>query len=375
MKKIVFGLIALVIISAGSVFAQNKFPGWAKGIVWYQIFPERFADGDTANEPGVDKVFIDMKNKPEGWHVTRWTSNWFAQSGWEKRMGGGFRNHLFERRYGGDLQGIIDHLDYLKKLGIGAIYLNPIFDSPSLHKYDANTYHHIDVNFGPDPKGDEKLIAEENPDDPKTWVWTSADSLFLKLIHDVHERGMKIIIDGVFNHTGTHFWAFKDILKNGEKSRYKNWYEITSFGDSTGKGFDYKGWYGIKSLPVFNRTKNDLNPGPKQYIFNITVRWMDPNNDGNPSDGIDGWRLDVAEQVPLGFWKDWSRLVTKINPNAFITGELWGYYPDFVTKNGPFNSLMNYSFAFAVNKFFIAKKKRISVFEFINQISVRRKYL
>jgi glycosidase len=366
MKKIFFGFLLAIIISTGSSFTQNKFPDWAKGIVWYQIFPERFADGDTSNEPSADKVFIDMKFKPKDWRVTKWTSNWFAQSGWEKRMGGGFRNHLYERRYGGDLQGIIDHLDYLKKLGVGAIYLNPVFDAPSLLKYDADTFHHIDVNFGPDPGGDEKLIARETPDDPKTWVWTSADSLFLKLIDEVHKRGMKIIIDGVFNHTGTHFWAFEDILKNGEKSKYKDWYEITSFGDSTGKGFDYKGWYGVKELPVFNRTEDDLNPGPKQYIFNITVRWMDPNNDGDPSDGVDGWRLDAAEQVPLGFWKGWSRLVTSINPKAFITGELWGYYPDFVSKNGPFNSLMDYNFAFAVNKFFVAKKDRISVFDFIN---------
>ena len=149
-----------------------------------------------------------------------------GQSKWEKKLGGKFHDHLYERRYGGDIQGIIDHLDYLKDLGIGAIYLNPVFDAASLHKYDGSTYHHIDVNFGPDPAGDKKLIKTEIADDPKTWKWTSADKLFLKLIEEVHKRGMKIIIDGVFNHTGVQFWAFQDILRNGEKSKYKDWYRM-----------------------------------------------------------------------------------------------------------------------------------------------------
>jgi len=363
-------LFLLTLIISINVHAQDKFPEWARGIVWYQIFPERFADGDTLNDSSlVDKVDQETRKKIPGWKVTKWTSDWFSESKWEKDLGGSFRSHFFERRYGGDLQGIINHLDYLKNLGVGAIYLNPIFDAVSLHKYDASTYHHIDVNFGPDPEGDKKLIASEDPDDPSTWKWTSADKLLLKLIEEVHKRGMKIIIDGVFNHTGVHFWAFQDILKNRENSKYKDWYEITSFGDKNNK-LEYKGWWGVKSLPEFNRTKDDLAPGPKQYIFYITKRWMDPNNDGDPSDGIDGWRLDVANEVPLGFWNSWRKLVKSINPQAFITGELWGLYPKFVTKNGPFDALMNYSFAFAVDQFFIAKKDKISTSDFIKELQV-----
>jgi len=367
MNKLFYLILSILVIFSRSPFlqAQNDFPNWAKGIVWYQIFPERFADGDKKNDSTlVDKVDAEYGKEIPGWHTSRWTSDWFAQSQWEKNLGGKFGWHLTQRRYGGDIQGIIDHLDYLKSLGVGAIYLNPMFDAVSLHKYDASTYHHIDVNFGPDPIGDKKIIASENPDDPSTWKWTSADKLFLKLIREVHKHGMKIIIDGVFNHTGTHFWAFQDILKNREKSIYKDWYEITSFSDSTGK-LDYKGWWGTKTLPVFNRTKLDLAEGPKQYIFNITKRWMDPNGDGLSGDGIDGWRLDVANEVPMGFWNDWHKLVKSINPEAIIIGELWELSPDFITSDGPFDALMNYNFAFAVNKFFIAQKTKISVTDFI----------
>ena len=350
--------------------SQSKVPEWAKGIVWYQIFPERFANGDTTNDPEAFKVFINAKKIPRDWHVTKWTSNWFHASKWEKELGGRVRDHLYDRRYGGDIQGIIDKLDYLKKLGVGAIYLNPVFEAVSLHKYDGSTYHHIDVNFGPDPEGDRKLIASETPDDPSTWVWTSADKLFLKLIEEVHSRGMKIIIDGVFNHTGTQFWAFQDIVKNGEKSKYKDWYMIKSFDDPSTKEneFDYKGWWGAKSLPQFNRTKDDLYTGPKQYIFHSTARWMDPNDDGDPSDGIDGWRLDVVRDVPAGFWKDWSKLVKSINPDAVIVGELWELSPDYISKNEIFNSLMNYNFAYDVEDFFIANRRKIKASAFIDSL-------
>ena len=126
--------------------------------------------------------------------------------------------HITQRRYGGDLQGIIDKLDYLQELGITAIYLNPVFQSPSHHKYDGESYHHIDPNFGPDPQGDRQQIATENPLDSSTWVWTSADDLVLELIRKVHERGMRIIFDGVFNHMGASSFAFHDVVKNQQKS-------------------------------------------------------------------------------------------------------------------------------------------------------------
>ena len=369
MKSSLTFLITLL-FSFNLAYPQVNTPEWAKGIVWYQIFPERFANGDTTNDPEASKVFINSKKIPDGWKISEWTSNWFEKSDWEKKLGGKVKDHLYERRYGGDLQGVIDRLDYIKELGIGAIYFNPVFEAVSLHKYDGSTFHHIDVNFGPDPEGDRKLIESETPDDPSAWKWTEADKLFLKLIEEAHSREIKIVIDGVFNHTGVQFWAFQDIVNKGENSVYKDWFIIKSFDDITTlkNEFNYKGWWDIKSLPEFNRTEDDLHPGPKQYIFHATARWMNPDNDRNTNDGIDGWRLDVARDVPIGFWKDWSRLVRSINPDAILIGELWELSPDFISEDGAFNSLMNYNFTYAVNDFFIADKRKISVTEFLNKL-------
>lgn len=181
---------------------------------------------------------------------------------------------------------------------------------------------------------------------------------------------MRIIIDGVFNHTGVEFWAFKNIVEKGKNSQFADWYKIESFDDpcTPQNEFDYRGWWNIKSLPEFNRTNDDLYPGPKQYIYHATSRWMDPDGDGNPSDGIDGWRLDVVRDVPAGFWRDWSRLVKTLNHNAIIVGELWELSPDYITESGPFDALMNYNFAYAVKKLFIDKRNQIPVSVFIKMI-------
>lgn len=373
MKQLLFISVTLILSFPSIHFAQ--VPDWAKGVVWYQIFPERFANGDPSNDPEPEKTFINSDSIPNGWKIKSWTSNWFSQDEWEKNLGGKFKDHLYERRYGGDIQGIIDHLDYLKELGIGAIYLNPVFEASSLHKYDGSTFHHIDVNFGPDPTGDRELINSETPDDPSTWKWTEADKLFIKLVEEVHKRNMKIIIDGVFNHTGVQFWAFQDIIKKGEKSKYKGWYRINNFDNPATliNEFDYEGWWGVKSLPEFNKDESDLHNGPKQYIFHSTARWLDPDNDGNPSDGIDGWRLDVARELPLGFWKSWAKLVKNINSDAIIIGELWELSPDFVSAEGPFDALMNYNFAFAVNDFLIADIIAISTKKFVELLDEVKK--
>ena len=205
---------------------------------------------------------------------------------------------------------MLEKLDYLQDLGITAIYFNPLNDSPSLRKYDVRHYRHIDRNFGPDPAGDSAIIDEETPIDPSFWQWTAADKLFLKLIDEVHMRGMRLIMDYSWNHTGIKFWAWEDLKKNQAKSRYKDWYEIISFDDpkTAEDEFRYEGWLGVKTLPelkkinVSNKKKGlvfegDLHPEVKTHIFNITRRWLDPNGDGDPSDGVDGFRLDVASHV------------------------------------------------------------------------------
>ena len=363
-------LTFLLFASTENSFAQKKFPDWAKGIVWYQIFPERFANGDPKNDPTAEEVFVNQKNIPDGWEITKWTSNWFAQSEWEKKSGHRGHGNFTSRRYGGDIQGIMNNLDYLKELGVGAIYLNPVFEAVSMHKYDGSSYHHIDHTFGSDPVGDKKLMASETPDDPSTWKLTSADKLFFQLIKEVHTRGMYIIIDGVFNHTGEQFWAFQDVVKKQQQSKYKDWYKIKSFDDPTTEKneFDYKGWWGTKSLPEFNRSETDLYPAVKKYVFDATKKWMDPNGDGNPEDGIDGWRLDVANEVPIGFWRDWNTEVKSLNPQAIILGELWQISKEYISENGVFDGLMNYNFAYAVCDLFINKEKKIPVSEFIKKL-------
>lgn len=356
--KYLLHLILTLVISmflGGTLTAQKqdvyKAPSWSQGIIWYQIFPERFRDGDSTNQPDGSRIQV-----PENWQVSDWTMDWYSRDEWEMESSPDFYSTVRKRRYGGDIQGIIDQLDYLKELGVGGIYFNPLFDAPSEHKYDAASYHHIDRNFGPDPKADELLFEAEDPGDPSSWKWSSADSLFLKLIEEVHKRDMKIIIDGVWNHTGTDFWAFDHLEKYQEKSPYKDWYIVNAFDDPgtpDTSEFDYEGWWGYKGLPVFNEEDGNLMPGVREHIFAVTRRWMDPNGDGDPSDGIDGWRLDVAEEVGMEWWKEWHELVRDINPEAITVAEIWTDKAKEFIKAGLFTSVMNYRFAMACQDFFI----------------------
>ena len=357
----------------------NAVPTWANNVVWYQIFPERFRNGDPTNDPTRESLELG-NGVSDKWRIKTWGSDWFSRDEWEREFGGNFyTNAIFHRRYGGDLQGVMDKLDYLKDLGITALYLNPIFYANSLHKYDGNAHHHIDPYFGPNPKADLEQIVRENasaaPYDPKTWKWTSADSLFLKLISEVKKRNMRIIIDGVWNHTGRGFYAFQDIQKNQAQSRFKDWYVVNRFDDpaTAQNEFSYKSWENFTSLPEFARTPDgrDLAPAPKEYVWNVTRRWMDPNGDGDPSDGIDGWRLDVVPYMPLGFWNEWNVYVRSINPNAYTTAEIWTDASPTFVRGGNFSAVMNYwAFTLPVVDFFI--NGRGTAESFWNTLETRR---
>jgi glycosidase len=355
------------VVSAGDP-PPTDVPEWAKTAVWYQIFPERFRNGDTANDPTASDLAGSWPHDDPGpWQVSSWTGDWYALQEWEKGERG-FYYRTQQRRYGGDLQGVIDQLDYLHDLGITAIYFNPVFEAPSLHKYDAALYHHIDNNFGPDPEGDRKIWATEDPSDPATWQWSSADQLFLALINRAHDLGIRIIIDGVFNHVGLTFWAFRDVVDKGSSSPYKEWFTIKSWDDpATEKNeFDYAGWNGVRELPEIREDSSGLVAGPREHVRHIIRRWMDPNGDGDPSDGIDGWRLDVAEKVEIEFWREFRTWVRTINPEAFIVGEVW--WEDW--KNGKmfnaapwlkgdaFDAVMNYRWAREVGHFFKDRKNK-----------------
>jgi cyclomaltodextrinase len=358
---------------------DSTYPAWVKDAIFYQIFPERFRNDDPGNDPTIADLQGAWPHDPvKEWSISPWTSDWYKLQPWEVKNGKGFYYNAQLRRYGGDLQGIIKKLDYLVDLGITAIYLNPLFESPSLHKYDATCYHHIDDNFGPDPQADRRIITAENPADPASWQWTSADKLFLELLKQAHQRGLKVIIDGVFNHVGTTFWAFRDVHKNGQKSPFKDWFIVKKWDDpaTPQDEFDYAGWMGTKELPEFREDENGIVHGPREHIFAIVKRWMDPDGDGNPADGIDGWRLDVAEQVSSKFWKEFRKVVKGINPQAYITAELfWDDWknnklmdPTPWLQGDQFDGVMNYRWASLCSQYFIDKQKKISATQFIDKL-------
>ena len=354
---------------------NDKPPTWASSVIWYQIFVERFYNGDPSNDPKPADISIPPLNfnAPEGWKITPWTQDWFKPEDWAKKTGRPFNEMLQHRRYGGDLQGVLDKLDYLQDLGVNALYMNPLNDAPTLHKYDARNYNHIDVNFGPDPEGDNKIIQSENFNDPSTWKWTSADKLFLKLVAECHKRNIRIIMDYSWNHTGVLFPAWLDILKNQEKSKYKDWYAVKTWDDPTTvkNEFTYTGWAGVDNLPELKKVdittnrvsgfpyEGNINEGAKQHIFAVTKRWLAP--DGDISKGVDGFRLDVADQIGLGFWRDYRKFVRSVKPDAYLVGEIWwAKWPDQLMdplpylKGDIFDAVMFYQ-VYKPARYFFAK--------------------
>lgn len=327
---------------------RSFVPDWAADIVWYQIFPERFRNGSTANDPTPDTL---ERPAPAGWRIRPWGSDWYALDDWERQYKRGFFESVFDRRYGGDLLGVREKIDYLVDLGIRGVYFNPLFWAASLHKYDGWTYHHIDPHFGPDPVGDKALLAHAlETEDPATWIWTAADRYFLELVDALHARGIRVLLDGVFNHTGRGCFAFQDIVRCGKASRYVDWYRITGWDARAPDGFRYLGWFGVRSLPEFARSEHDLHPGPKQYVFDAVRRWLAP--EGDTAAGIDGWRLDVAFCLPHGFWKDFRRHVKAINPQAYLVAETWTLDPSWV-QGDEFDATMNYPFGYAASEFLV----------------------
>lgn len=342
-------------------------PEWAKHAIWYQIFPERFCNGDPTNDPTLASLQGSYPHDlSEPWQVHPWTADIYQQQPYELVHHREIWHHLQRRRYGGDLQGIFDRLDYLQDLGITALYINPLFQAPSAHKYDGATYHHIDPHFGPDPQGDQRLIDGEIPADPATWVWTAADRMFLELVAEVHRRGMRIIIDGVFNHMGLNSWIFRDVVQKGRDSIFRDWFNVLDWQQpSRFAPFTYSGWYGVPELPELNQDVNGITAGPKSYIFEITRRWMDPDGDGDPGDGIDGWRLDVAFCIRHGFWKDWRRHVKAINPDAYLVAEIVMEDDNVPYLQGDeFDAEMNYRWTYLLAEFFAEERTKISVSEF-----------
>ncbi len=316
-------------------------PSWARDAVWYQVFPERFRNGDPANDPNP---------------LRPWRSEWFTPSEFETKSGQTFYQYfVYSRMYGGDIRGIEEKLGYLKELGVNAIYLNPVFQATTNHKYNATSYLHIDEHFG--RKGDyAPAAAKEDLLDPKTWTWTESDRIFLEFLKKAKAMGLRVIIDGVFNHVGVNHPAFLDVKKNGRKSKYADWFEIKSW-----EPFEYVGWAGVQDLPAFRKDARHglASETLRRHIADVTRRWMDPDGDGDPRDGIDGWRLDVPNEVPPAFWVEWRKLVKSINPDAYITGEIWDR-AEMWLDGAHFDAVMNYQFSHVAVDWILNRKQKIT---------------
>lgn len=328
-------------------------PDWAKDAIWYQVMVDRFRNGSSKNDPA---------------QVKPWRSSWYSPTGDEGKDGQKFFQwYVYKRLYGGDLQGLQEQLPYIKALGVNAIYLNPIFQAVSHHKYDATNYLHIDEHYG--QPGDYALVeARENLLDPSTWEWTASDRVFLAFLKEAKSQGFRVILDGVFNHVGTPHPAFRDVKSRGKESPYADWFTIRSW-----EPFEYDGWAGFGDLPAFAKSSDGLaSASLRDHIFAMTRRWMDPNGDGDPSDGIDGWRLDVPMELPMQFWREWREFVKGINPDCYIVGEVW-QQADAWLDGRTMDAVMNYPFANAVTRWVGAGDAKIAPSILDTQLSTLRR--
>lgn len=259
-------------------------PEWVKDTVWYQIFPERFANGDESINPKGALPWGSEEPSP---------TNFF----------------------GGDFEGIIEHLDHLVDLGITGIYFTPIFKAHSNHKYDTIDYMEIDPQFG----------------DKET---------FRKLVNACHEKGIKVMLDAVFNHCGYYFPPFQDVLENGEKSKYKDWFHIHEFPVQTEPMPNYDTFAFTPFMPKFNTENKEV----REYLLEVGRYWVREFN-------IDGWRLDVANEVDHQFWREFRQAVKEINPDVYILGEIWHDSMPWLLGD-QFDAVMNYPFTNAAINYF-----------------------
>ncbi|WP_332630494.1 alpha-glycosidase [Halalkalibacter flavus] len=276
-----------------------KAPDWVKETIWYQIFPERFANGN----PNLN---------PEG------TLSW------------GSVEPKVDSFFGGDFEGIIKNIDYLKDLGINGIYFTPIFKAKSNHKYDTIDYFEIDPQFG----------------DKET---------FNRLVEVCHENGIRVMLDAVFNHSGFYFEAFQDVLKNQEQSKYKDWFHLREFPVKPLPEPNYDTFAFTHAMPKLNTE----HPEVKEYLLQVGRYWIEEFD-------IDGWRLDVANEVDHQFWREFRQVVKSIKPDAYILGEIWHDSMPWL-QGDQFDAVMNYPFTQATLDFFA--KDEINAEQFGQQLT------
>ena len=287
-----------------------QVPEWVSKTVWYQIFPERFANGNADLSPeGALAWDAAISPKPTDF-------------------------------FGGDLQGIIEHLDYLQDLGITGLYLCPIFESPSNHKYNTTDYFEIDRHFG----------------DKET---------FRKLVEQAHLRGMKVMLDAVFNHMGDQSAQWQDVLKHGEKSEYKDWFHIQEFPVTNDKLMNPKELpYHTFAFASYMPKLNTANPEVKDYLLRVAIYWVEHFD-------IDAWRLDVANEVDHQFWRDFRKSVLAKKPDLYILGEVWHTSQPWLNGD-EFHAVMNYPLSDSIKDYFLSRSKKTS--QFIAEINCQSMY-
>ena len=317
-------------------------PKWARGAVFYQIFVDRFYNGDTSND------VLDNEYCYIGEH-TRQVTDWFK-----------YPDNMDVRSfYGGDLQGVMDKLDYLQGLGVDVIYLNPIFVSPSNHKYDIQDYDYVDPHFGKIVKDTGECLPEGCKDNRQASRYITrvtdkenleaSNELFAKLVEEIHKRGMRVILDGVFNHCGSfNKWLDRECIYENQEGYEKGAYvdyespyrSFFKFQDPWQWPYNgtYNGWWGHDTLPKLNYEESEKL---YEYIMRIGEKWV------SPPYNADGWRLDVAadlgytEEFNHRFWRDFRTRVKKANPEALILAEHYGD-PKAWLLGDQWDTVMNY---------------------------------
>lgn len=324
-----------------SIMPGFKTPDWAKGAVFYQIFVDRFFNGDASNDV-LDREYIYLNDG------TTQVKDWFK---YPDKAG-------VREFYGGDILGILKKLDYLKELGVQVLYLNPIFVSPSNHKYDIQDYDYVDPHFGFIRKDEGECLRPDQSSNKEAYKYISrvtvsenleaSNQLFIQLVEEVHKRGMRVILDGVFNHCGSfNKWLDKEgIYENAmgyQKGAYVDansiYHSFFRFNqDSWPYNDSYDGWWGHDTLPKLNYESSQKL---FSYIMKIAKKWV------SPPYNVDGWRLDVAadlghsEEYNHYFWKEFRKAVKEANPEALILAEHYGD-PYTWLQGDEWDTVMNY---------------------------------
>ncbi|MBW7473132.1 alpha-glycosidase [Paenibacillus oenotherae] len=278
-----------------------KPPAWVKDAVFYQIFPERFANGDPSLNP----------EGTEPWGGTPTPTNYF----------------------GGDLKGVMDHLDHLTSLGVNAIYFNPVFEATKNHKYDTSDYLKVDPQFG-------------------------TNETLKELVQACHEKGIRVLLDAVFNHSGHAFPPFVDVLENGPDSQYADWFHVREWPLTVKDGVATYDTFGYE--PIMPKL-NTENPEVIAYLLKVAKYWIEEV-------GIDGWRLDVANEVDHAFWREFRKTVKAVNPEAYLLGEVMHDSLPWLLGD-QFDAVMNYPFTNACIDFFA--RSAISAGQFTSRLSAQ----